>query len=479
MKLFRVYVDGALFYHPHLSKLSITEAKLAEDAEGVDSFMLSAPHDHPYLSRIQPMASEIVCKYGDATVFKGRALDIGMDFYNTHSWQCEAALAYLRDSQQPPFAYTGSLCGLLELFLNNHNSSVEARKQFVLGEVTVTDSNDYINRSASEYMDTMSAIKSKLLDTHGGYLRVRYESDGNYLDWLADFDVRSAQTVEFGKNLLDVKIEESHEDRVTALIPFGAKIMETDKDGNETETDQRVTIDSVNDGKNYVCDEKAVDEIGWIWTTEIWEDVTLPQNLLTRAKARINILSKGISSIEMSIVDESLTGADIDDIHARQYVVCKSPPHGLDDTFLCTGRTRDYLNASGNTITIGAERAGIASITAKQDPEKLVQNVKIELEEQISSIERKQLYRVEISTKGSYIFTDKGMAAVLSAHVYAWNTEITAKLDASCFAWHRSSSDEAADAEWDSYHAGMKSITVTTEDVQDNASFRCEVNIQE
>ena len=47
MKLFRVYVDGALFYHPHLSQLSITEAKLTEDAEGVDSFTLSAPHDHP------------------------------------------------------------------------------------------------------------------------------------------------------------------------------------------------------------------------------------------------------------------------------------------------------------------------------------------------------------------------------------------------------------------------------------------------
>ena len=71
------------------------------------------------------------------------------------------------------------------------------------------------------------------------------------------------------------------------------------------------------------------------------------------------------------------------------------------------------------------------------------------------------------------------MASVLSAHVYAWNTDVTAKLDESCFAWHRSSSDEAADAEWDSYHVGMKSITVTTEDVQDNASFRCEVNIQE
>lgn len=35
---------------------------------------------------------------------------------------------------------------------------------------------------------------------------------------------------------------------------------------------ERVTIEAVNDGKNYVFDEDAVKEIGWIWTTEVWED---------------------------------------------------------------------------------------------------------------------------------------------------------------------------------------------------------------
>lgn len=53
------------------------------------------------------------------------------------------------------------------------------------------------------------------------------------------------------------------------------------------ETNRRVDITSVNDGKNYVCDEDAVSEIGWIWTSEIWEDVTLPGNLLRKAKARM------------------------------------------------------------------------------------------------------------------------------------------------------------------------------------------------
>jgi len=50
MNLFRVYVDGTLFYHPQMSKLAITGARIEEDAENIDSMTLSAPFNHPYLS---------------------------------------------------------------------------------------------------------------------------------------------------------------------------------------------------------------------------------------------------------------------------------------------------------------------------------------------------------------------------------------------------------------------------------------------
>ena len=86
MSIFRIFVDGQLFYHPQLSQLAITEAKMTEDAENIDSLTLSAPFNHPYLDSILPMASTIVCKKGDATVFEGRALNDGSDFYNTHTW---------------------------------------------------------------------------------------------------------------------------------------------------------------------------------------------------------------------------------------------------------------------------------------------------------------------------------------------------------------------------------------------------------
>ena len=85
MSLFRVYVDGALFYHPQMSKLAITDARIEEDAENIDSMTLSAPFNHPYLSTVRPLASTIVCKKVDAVVFEGRALDNGTDFYSTHT----------------------------------------------------------------------------------------------------------------------------------------------------------------------------------------------------------------------------------------------------------------------------------------------------------------------------------------------------------------------------------------------------------
>lgn len=96
MSLFRVYVDGALFYHPQMSKLAITDARIEEDAENIDSMTLSAPFNHPYLSSIRPLASTIVCKKGNDVVFEGRALDNGTDFYNTHTWTCESCLEQIR-----------------------------------------------------------------------------------------------------------------------------------------------------------------------------------------------------------------------------------------------------------------------------------------------------------------------------------------------------------------------------------------------
>ena len=460
MSLFRVYVDGALFYHPQMSKLAITDARIEEDAENIDSMTLSAPFNHPYLNSIRPLASTIVCKKGDAVVFEGRALDNGTDFYNTHTWTCESCLAYLKDSVQPPYDYKGTLRGLLELFISVHNNKVEEKKRFVIGNVTVTDNNDYVSYSSIDFTVTLDAIREKLIKTHGGFLRVRYVGSTKYLDYIADFDSLSPQTVEYGKNLLDVKISRDHTDRVSVLT-------------------------SVNGGKNYIVDEEAAAEIGMIWRTEIWDDVTVPGNLLTKARTRLHDLAQGVTSMELTIVDESDTGADIGDIHAGMYVVCKSPPHGIDGRYRCMGRTRDYLNPAGNTITIGASGVTLTGLSTKQndtisalEEDVVGQSGRIDvISGQVDKINESKMYRTELVTEGVSIFREKTQQSLVRCKVYSWDKEITDTLDASAFNWHRNSGNTAADAEWDAAHISAKTITVSTEDVTDNASFYCEVTI--
>ena len=176
---------------------------------------------------------------------------------------------------------------------------------------------------------------------------------------------------------------------------------------------------------------------------------------------------------------------DIMDIHARQYVDCLSPPHGIDGRYLCVSKTRDYLNPSGNTITIGASSITLTSLSAKQhgnlntlEKDIMDQDSKLEdMSGKVEEIQSSKMYRTELLVEGVNIFKDRGQKSTIRCRVYSWDKEITDTLDASAFCWHRNSGNEETDADWDRLHAGRKSIVITTEDVQDNASFYCEIKI--
>ena len=539
MSVVRVFVDDALIYHPNLSKLALTDLTVSEDAQAIDSLKLSMPHDHPYIDSIKPLKSIIVVKKDERTVFRGRAINDGSNFYNTHTWNCESALAFLKDSYQKPFDYMGPLKGMLQLFIDCHNSHVEKAKQFELGMITVEDNNDYIHYSSEDYLQTMKAIKDRLIKTHGGYLRVRFDGEKNILDYLKDFDESSIQSVEYGKNLLDVKITRDHSARITALIPFGAviqtektklptvttdakketskaetgksdktktdttkttdskaaesktqessktaepKTQESAKDSTKKAADQpkqRVDITSVNNEVNYVYDQKAVDEIGWIWTMEAWDDVTLPSNLLRKAQQRLAELKDGVISMELSIIDESDAGADIGAIHARQYIDCKSPPHGIDGRYLVNTKTTDYLHPSNNKISIGTK--GITLSDAMTEMPKQGPQGKPGADGEDGVV-------LKISSSKGLLFKNNSISTVLSVSVFYGYTQITDLKtlqenfgETACLQWQlqNQNSDEVELIPSDAGRLGRDGFTfsVSPDDIESKATITCSLSI--
>lgn len=85
-------------------------------------------------------------------------------------------------------------------------------------------------------------------------------------------------------------------------------------------------------------------------------------------------------------------------------------------------------------------------------------------------------WKVEVISTNGFVFKKGVINTVLKAKVYKGGTDVTDLVDESKFRWTRVSDDSAADKIWnDKYFGGRKTITITTEDVKNRATFFCEI----
>lgn len=358
--MYQVYCDGQLLHDPRLQEYQLLSPSLSLELNKTGSFTFTQYPNHPMAGLVQKLKSVIEVKKDGAVLFRGRPLSSKEGFYKQQDYTCEGELAFLLDSRVRPFEMAGGVTELFTYLINQHNEQVEETKRFKVGNVTVTDPNDYINRSNVTYETTFDILKTRLLDTLGGYLWVRHEADGVYLDYLADFPYMSTQRITFGENLLDYARTRDGSEIATALIPLGARL--TDADGKQTE--ERLTISDVNDEKDYVYDQAAVEQYGWIFATQNWDDVTQAGNLKQKGLDALQEKIKTVDTIEMTAADLSQMDKSFDDFRIGQYVFVDSPPHGMDgEKFLVTKMTLNLSDPSQNKLIFGRVKSSFTEET--------------------------------------------------------------------------------------------------------------------
>lgn len=84
-------------------------------------------------------------------------------------------------------------------------------------------------------------------------------------------------------------------------------------------------------------------------------------------------------------------------------------------------------------------------------------------------------YRVEIISTNGLMFRRNTVNTTLKATVYRGPENVTDQIDASNFVWKRVGADGEDDALWNAAHKGMKSVTITKDDVYQRATFLCEI----
>jgi hypothetical protein len=325
--------------------------KIGENTAG--SFEFSILPKHPHYEEVNELTSVITAYDGDEEIFCGRVVEITKDLYNRKKVICEGELAYFNDSIQRPARYQGlTVRGYLETLVNIHNQQVKNQgidKTFKVGAVTVQDKNDYIYKYTN-WESTLEVIKTDLLKTYGGYLRIRKENGVRYLDYLADYPNTNTQVIEFGSNLLDFTHDMIASDIVTAVIPLGARL----EDVTEVEgLDAYLTIKDVNGGVDYVYSQEAIKSYGWIFKTVKWDDVHVADNLLKKGKEYLTDIQFAQITLTVSAVDLHMLHVDMERIKVLDEIRVTSSPNGLDRFFPVSEMTIYLDKPSNNKLTLG------------------------------------------------------------------------------------------------------------------------------
>lgn len=353
--MYTIYADGSPLYIPGVDEqqralYTVTDPKLSLELNKAGSLTFTMPPGNVAYSALQKLKTVVQVFRDGAEVWRGRMLYSERDFWNQKAVYCEGELAFLNDYQQRPFEYTGSLEGFYRFLLGNYNAAVDSWKRFEPGIVTVVDTNDYVYRYKETNESTWNLLNDQLLDTHGGYLKVRVENGVRYLDYLAEPGEVSSQTIMFGENLLDFDEYITAEDVYTVIIPQGAQ-----EEGSGT----RVDITSVNGGKDYLVNETGVALFGHIEKTVQWDDVTLPSNLLAKAKAALDSAIEMAATLTVSAVDLHHVNVNTEALGLGDYIPCVSIPHGLDSKFLLSKMEIPLDTPGGESYTLGVVLAGI------------------------------------------------------------------------------------------------------------------------
>lgn len=430
---------GKEYLHdPRIQDCIIFEPSLECEKNTCGFFDFTIYPDNPLHDKLKERDSSnpIEVYDDDILLFSGFIYELGKEFYLSGQVKCKGELAYLKDSIVRPYStiqrgygstVPSTVDGYFEWLIQQHNAQVDSTKQFEIGinQGSSLDKNNYIYRESNQYPNTLDELNEKILDSLGGYLRIRHENGKRYIDLLYECTDENTQILDFGVNLTDYNQTDSSLDVYTYVVPLGAKMKDTEYsyyngyfvtkdttvdpekvyyekrtddegytyysqcsdlktfkkgvtyyeyDENYDESDLSLTIAAMEDGPTGIDDYKkvgdyiycisAVNKYGLIGYTYEDQDVTTVENLVLYSIIDLRSRISPIRTIEIKAIDMHLVNPDIKPIRVGEYVRVRSNPHKFDSYMLCTSISLNLDNPSNSVYTLGTT---FDTLTGEQD----------------------------------------------------------------------------------------------------------------
>lgn len=327
----------------------ISGGKIVKAVNAVDSFTFTIYPDNAGYNKLKPLTTSVTVT-DDSTgkdVFIGRVLKCpdSMDEQGLicKSVTCEGRLGWLYDSVQPYVEY--KMVGIrtvLASFISKHNTQVGDDKHISVGQVTVTGENNYTY--SVNWVSTMDAISEQLVGKFGGEIQLRDQDGKVYIDYLEHIGHGTDTKIELAVNLKTISREIDETSVITRLYPLGAKL---------TDSEKRLTIGSVNGGKDYIEDSALVAKYGVISGTQTWDDVTQASVLKTKATAYLKSANKAKKQYKITAVDLSTIDMNFEQFELGCWYRVVNPLMGIDEDLRIIGITINLDSPEQSELTFG------------------------------------------------------------------------------------------------------------------------------
>lgn len=352
----------------------LNSGSIKQIINGINECHLAIGIKHNLYKKIKPIRGivKVVNLFDGEIEFYGRVLSISMTMTSDGFAQeiiCEDMLAYLHDScQDYEKVPNKGLEDYLTRIINRHNGQVEAHKRFKVGVVDVPAPSDTPFRYTG-YDTSWNTIKEKLIDKTNGYLVLRHEEDGMYIDYLKEVGEKiNDSPIMLGANVKTATRDLSFDGLLTRIVPVGADL----DNGASSETSsadiirEQVTIKSVNGGRNWLENAELIEQFGLITKSVTWSEITSPDILKRRGQQYIDNLKTILASWKVDVVERCL----IDDRYVKFRVgnthqIVNAPMSGIEELQIIE-KTINITKPQSVSLTVGSSNQSLSMFQLQQ-----------------------------------------------------------------------------------------------------------------
>ena len=316
------------------------------------SFEFTLPKENVYYDKIDIRKTIVTVEEDGEHLWTGYVVELSKDFKMDKLVYCRGEMGYLEDLACKVTSKEWTAGNLFTTIVNS--TYADGIKSFRVGTIDPDISVEKVDLTGSgtQYTTVWGALHDILLAKVGGIIRLRIRRDKTenygigytrYLDFLAEPEEKTNQTIEFGRNLLDLNYYMSGYDIVNQIVVYGY------------ETTGWWFWKKTSPISVTVRDDASIAKYGLIERSVFVEGTkSETEDLRAVGKKKLKEMSAGLAGgIEISALDLKDAGVDVNRLGFLKQTRILSVKHDIDTWEYCSKLELPLDDPAGKKFTFG------------------------------------------------------------------------------------------------------------------------------